>query len=631
MALPKLMCITGSIQVVLLLLIYWGWYSWISQRYSCKRIPLRGKLAENWTIDTVNRTEQVIHEYDPTVNNYDYDPAIDDYNRNRVRRSFCRGGCTGTAGARQFTNPCSPTTTDTVITRDLYVCYNATQFVSKIVIPFSIIRVGGQATPEMSSGTHWKWHEWYLSSVDWDQDWGTIFTYTGSDWTPYPTTQHAKEWKRRLTLTRHDNHLLLSFNTTDQPLLEKPPRIHSYTEASCYHLTLFVYRPGVYTDPHTDFSICTNITKRTDSSPTTPTAVGLSLGPQTSVTKIQIINGKIETDDWFLVTTGISGQRNNWLLMAEQAAKPAKKDCVVCLGPRPILRVVPAPLTSDCLLEIMVNTFIPLNHRCISWDTIYPVANMAKNKPLFSEDVAEGNFTCVKLPGTGQKLGELNETVWCSHTLTPPSPFKPIARTGKDNAQMYPLLGDNPDTDDKEGCCHDDFDDSVHLPDLFPDPGDYGEPDDDNDLQASRVTHGPRSSAMRMDQVREQGYKPTLFQDHDKHLMGEEIGKLTKMSTYAWYEPFKVASIWAKRNLGRRLKDETLEQVEAVLVGKLTDQSTFLIEPASRETVPPNTDNTKATEKDKTGFMYTGQEKDKTGFMHTGPTGGTYHDSHSFL
>ena len=45
----------------------------------------------------------------------------------------------------------------------------------------------------------------------------------------------------------------------------------------------------------------------------------------------------VTVDEWFQVTTGVSGTNNNWLLMVEQAANMTKTDCVVCMGPRPLL------------------------------------------------------------------------------------------------------------------------------------------------------------------------------------------------------------------------------------------------------------------------------------------------------
>lgn len=58
-------------------------------------------------------------------------------------------------------------------------------------------------------------------------------------------------------------------------------------------------------------------------------------------------------DDWFKVTTGISGQCNNWLLMAEQAATNIPAVCLVCMGLRPIMKVVPVTFNKSCIVSLM--------------------------------------------------------------------------------------------------------------------------------------------------------------------------------------------------------------------------------------------------------------------------------------
>nr|XP_049572609.1 syncytin-A-like [Syngnathus scovelli] len=54
---------------------------------------------------------------------------------------------------------------------------------------------------------------------------------------------------------------------------------------------------------------------------------------------------------------------------------------------------------------------------------------MTKYKPLFfSSDVVKGNFTCLRLPGTGEKLGAL-PPLWCGSVTNVTAPFLPIARS----------------------------------------------------------------------------------------------------------------------------------------------------------------------------------------------------------
>nr|XP_049576955.1 uncharacterized protein LOC125969179 isoform X2 [Syngnathus scovelli] len=76
----------------------------------------------------------------------------------------------------------------------------------------------------------------------------------------------------------------------------------------------------------------------------------------------------------------------------------------------------------------MLNSSISPTHDCFKWDKVYPVASMTKYKPLFSSNVAKGNFTCIRLPGTGEKLGAL-PPLWCGSMANVTAPFLPIARS----------------------------------------------------------------------------------------------------------------------------------------------------------------------------------------------------------
>lgn len=55
-----------------------------------------------------------------------------------------------------------------------------------------------------------------------------------------------------------------------------------------------------------------------------------------------------------------------------------------------------------------------------------------------------------------------------------------------------------------------------------------------------------------------------ILQDHYNYELESELGAL--LSTQGWEGPFQVASIWAKRALGRRLHKETVEQARAHIV-----------------------------------------------------------------
>uniref|UniRef100_A0A3P9DTF2 Envelope glycoprotein n=1 Tax=Maylandia zebra TaxID=106582 RepID=A0A3P9DTF2_9CICH len=264
-------------------------------------------------------------------------------------------------------NPCNDTDGQAKKTDDLYLCYNKTSFTSTVWIPFNSFYIGGYKAEA------WKGYDWYLSSSDgnnpgWD---------TQMNWTKTP----PKSQKR--------THLV--------------PTLAS--SSNCYHLTLFIYKTGK--DPHHFVSICNNITKgMVPSSTEAPQeedepngSPALSAGPLSKTMKTAIIVGpKLKPDDWFRVTTGITGHSNNWLLLAEQAAQDASDDCMVCLGPRPILRVVPAPMEENCL-----------------------------TKPIFSQDVMVANHTCINMIGPGERLGSLNATS-CLTITKVDSSFKPRSR-----------------------------------------------------------------------------------------------------------------------------------------------------------------------------------------------------------
>lgn len=70
-----------------------------------------------------------------------------------------------------------------------------------------------------------------------------------------------------------------------------------------------------------------------------------------------------------------------------------------------------------------------------------------------------------------------------------------------------------------------------------------------------------------------------ILQDHYNAALEKEMDKLKILSPHDWHAPFEVAKSWAKRNLGHRLKEETLTQVEALLVVLLAD----LIPPETAE------------------------------------------------
>lgn len=69
-------------------------------------------------------------------------------------------------------------------------------------------------------------------------------------------------------------------------------------------------------------------------------------------------------------------------MMVEKVANSTSTDCMVYMGPQPLLKVVPVLMNSTCLVDVMTND-VPQNN-CITWDKVYPLAPESKNKPLFS-------------------------------------------------------------------------------------------------------------------------------------------------------------------------------------------------------------------------------------------------------
>ena len=85
-----------------------------------------------------------------------------------------------------------------------------------------------------------------------------------------------------------------------------------------------------------------------------------------------------------------------------------------------------------------------------------------------------------------------------------------------------------------------------------------------------------------------------ILRDHHALMMEAELDKMSGLPPGDWREPFQVASLWARRNLGRRLQDETLEQVEAQLIARLSDvQPTTAVR--GEDSTAPQTHTTQGT------------------------------------
>lgn len=111
--------------------------------------------------------------------------------------------------------------------------------------------------------------------------------------------------------------------------------------------------------------------------------------------------------------------------MAEQAANHSQSSCVVCMGPRPLLKIVPASIDPKCALEVMSIDNPTTN--CSRWDEVYPLTPRTKKPPLFSSQVAEGNYTCFSMDGYRQ-LPTANISS-CKHVVNVSENFRPKARS----------------------------------------------------------------------------------------------------------------------------------------------------------------------------------------------------------
>lgn len=275
----------------------------------------------------------------------------------------------------------------------------------------------------------WKGFVWYMENA-WMSDagssyWGNTFANTGG-WADnsYGYAGEARKWKKILTnFTKTGQSFSFRLNMTGQPDSELPA---TKKPNNCTVILICAWATGW--DPCWRLGFCkVPPPKPTETKGQSNTTGNIKASPRTpEARKVTIIKGELKSDDWFKIMTGISKNGNNWLMMVEQAANNSKSDCIVCMGPRPLLKVVPALLISTCLLDVMT-TDVPRN-ACSRWDNIYPLTPETKGKPIFSSKVARANFTCLNLTGGNKNLGKLNSS-WCSKiVLSDSTKFRPKSR-----------------------------------------------------------------------------------------------------------------------------------------------------------------------------------------------------------
>lgn len=65
---------------------------------------------------------------------------------------------------------------------------------------------------------------------------------------------------------------------------------------------------------------------------------------------------------------------------------------------------------------------------CSFWDKVYPLTSDEKKKPIFSNKVAAGNFSCINRTGKGSKISKLDSTQ-CHSVLIVDIKFRPQSRS----------------------------------------------------------------------------------------------------------------------------------------------------------------------------------------------------------
>ncbi|XP_061139066.1 uncharacterized protein LOC133156942 [Syngnathus typhle] len=282
---------------------------------------------------------------------------------------------------------------------------------SSIILPLKSLKGFRNGRP--TTGDRWLGYWWYLTGHPVNTGWGTLVTTQMRGYWPSGSSDEAVFFAKRVTLINRGTSLLLTLTLPDGHI--RPPNATLFN-TSCWGFQLWAWSSG--TDPRFPIAICLNRTMSVADRPVT-NKYTLSAGAKITSTLLT------DVDSYFVASTGISGHTNNWLLMAEQAAKMAGASCIACMGPRPLLKIIPANIGPKCAVVLMLDSSISPTHDCFRWDTVYPVAPMTKHKPLFSSVVAKGNFTCIRLPGTGVMLGAL-PAPWCGSVTKVTAPFLPI-------------------------------------------------------------------------------------------------------------------------------------------------------------------------------------------------------------
>lgn len=278
-------------------------------------------------------------------------------------------------------------------------------------LPFASI--GAQAYG--SSYTYWYVMNDHLQTSGWDS---VVVDPPGEDWSSYATASNATHQRKILKMTTSQSGFIVSVNLTRHNLTTN----HAASNKGCWGFKIWLWKAGwdesFPAGARTSFQLCQIDKEETSQKPEV-----------NSAGRIRGIVARVEPltrNDWFRMYTGIIVNGNNWLIMAEQAAKQAKSDCVVCLGARPVLKIVPALMNVTCMVDLMTRE--NPSSECAAWDRVYPLTKADKRKPIFSADVATFNFTCINITGEGRRIGN-NSNVRCAEVAQVNSTFNPISRS----------------------------------------------------------------------------------------------------------------------------------------------------------------------------------------------------------
>uniref|UniRef100_A0A3P9HR81 Uncharacterized protein n=1 Tax=Oryzias latipes TaxID=8090 RepID=A0A3P9HR81_ORYLA len=227
-------------------------------------------------------------------------------------------------------------------------------------------------------------------------------------WKNVGTTRAARHQKTKISMSKRNGNLIVKFDLTKGHLdpTGEPD--------SCWMFLLWAYSS---TAADIDFRFIVCESNEIDHKPI------LSKGAING--GLRFLNQKPPTDEVFQIIRGISGLNNNWLLMVEQTANATHADCVVCMGPRPMLRIIPLIIPVTCVIEVMSKT--TPNNNCGSWVLVFLLTTSEKEKPTFSKKEAPGNFTCINIIGAGVQLGRLNHSS-CKNVIIMPNDFIPLSR-----------------------------------------------------------------------------------------------------------------------------------------------------------------------------------------------------------